>query len=332
MRSVFPGRLSLLLGATVLVCSAQYAAGIHIRVHINPPHINPPHINPPSIPHVNVGPVAITPVGIVPKQAVPAINKGAQETTKAGGAVVKAATAPAAQLVGVIAGKESLNEAGRAAIKSEGGAIVSVATAVSQINESASNLKIVAAQTIAGNVGKTVMTIIDGPTRISVEIATTTAIEAGEIVQGMPADRMIAEPLAAAIRAANLQYAPSARPIPEDVKVLLSSFYPADVLSGARWVVGSISISVPDITNQFRKTFFGVDNAVTVGNITVFSKSPGQDYHWWAHELQHQVQYHNWGIDNFAYQYVTSCHTVETEAENKAQQAVPVTNPVGLVC
>ena len=37
----------------------------------------------------------------------------------------------------------------------------------------------------------------------------------------------------------------------------------ADVLDSARWTVGSISISVPDVTNQYRK-LFGEENAVTV--------------------------------------------------------------------
>lgn len=107
------------------------------------------------------------------------------------------------------------------------------------------------------------------------------------------------------------------------VKAKLAGFYPADVLDAARWTVGSVSISVPDVTNQFRKIFQDVDNAVTVGHITVFVREPSSSYHWWAHELQHQVQYHQWGIDSFAYKYVTSCHEVESGAEDQAQKAVP---------
>jgi hypothetical protein len=84
--------------------------------------------------------------------------------------------------------------------------------------------------------------------------------------------------------------------------------------------------------NKERKVFAGVDNAVTVGHVTVFVRDPGNDYHWWAHEMQHQVQYHQWGIDQFALKYITSCHAVEADAENKAQQVMPVLIPMQLAC
>lgn len=96
--------------------------------------------------------------------------------------------------------------------------------------------------------------------------------------------------IAAALRAAEKQFESQAQPLPADVRAGLASAYPSDVLDAARWTVGSISISVPDLVNLERKEFAGVDNAVTVGHVTVFVRDPGNDYHWWAHELQHQVQ------------------------------------------
>jgi hypothetical protein len=54
--------------------------------------------------------------------------------------------------------------------------------------------------------------------------------------------------------------------------------------------------------------------------------------HWWSHELQHQVQYSQWGIDEFAYRYVTSCHAVESDAEAKAQASIPLTTPATIAC
>ena len=144
-------------------------------------------------------------------------------------------------------------------------------------------------------------------------------------------EELLATPLAAAIRAAEKQFESTAQPLPPEVKAMFASQYPADVLNAARWTVGSISISVPDVTNQFQK-IEGMDNAVTVGHVTVFVRDPGQMYHWWAHELQHQVQYHDWGIDSFAYKYVTSCHDVESSAEDKAQQVYPVVGKVSLSC
>jgi hypothetical protein len=196
-----------------------------------------------------------------------------------------------------------------------------------------SNFKVVAAESIGGNVGKTVMTIVDGPNRLQVEFAATAAIEAGEIVQGkLDVSHAIAEPLAAAIRAAELQYLPNSQSLPADVRAKLAPYYPPGLLDNARWAAGSVSMSVPDVTNQARKIFSGVDNAVTVGRVTVFVRDPKDAYHWWAHELQHQVQYNDWGIDEFAYRYVTTCHNVESNAEDKAQQAIPVDGQVSLGC
>ena len=201
--------------------------------------------------------------------------------------------------------------------------IAAIGNAVSVTNASVNGIQIVAAQSITGDVGKTIMTIGTGADRLLVELAATSAIEAGSVLNGkLRPEQLIAAPLAAGIRAAEKQFETGARPLPDDVKTTLAPFYPADVLNAARWTVGSISISVPDVTNQFRR-IQDIENAVTVGHVTVFVTDPGNNYHWWAHELQHQVQFSKWGIDDFAYKYVTSCHDVESEAEDKAQQAVP---------
>jgi hypothetical protein len=343
MRSSVAGSLAFVPFLSLILSPSGAFSGFHI--HINPPHISPPHIDPPHIPvpHITVGPVSITPVGIVPtaviKPAENVVNRavGAATSTvntvaNAGGAAVNAATAPQKNIIGILAGRETLTEAAKNTVASQGKAISAVGEAVSQTNANVSNLKVVAAESIAGDTGKTIMNIVDGPNRLQVEFAATSVIEAGQIVQGQPMDRIIASPLAAAIRAAELQFQPEALPIPADVKARLTGAYPADVLNDARWAVGSISISVPDVTNQARKIFAGVDNAVTVGNVTVFVKDPQGDFHWWAHELQHQVQYHNWGIDDFAFRYVTTCHAVETDAETKAQSVVPINGQVSLGC
>jgi Domain of unknown function (DUF4157) len=281
---------------------------------------------------VKLGPVTLTPVGPVPTPVVKpvdtAVNKTVVPAAKAAGkavvAVGTAAVAPQVHIIKVIAGQESLGSAAKGIVESQGAQIAAVGQAVSATNGAVNGITIVAAQSISGNVGQTVMTIVTGPDRLQVEFASTAAIEAGNITSGKEGpEELIAEPLAAGIRAAQNQFQPEAKPIPANVKKLLAPYYPADVLNAARWAVGSVSLSVPDVVNQSAKIFMGVDNAVTVGNVTVFERDPGTNYHWWAHELEHQVQYHDWGIDMFALKYVTSCHEVETQAEDKAKQAVP---------
>jgi hypothetical protein len=337
---MFHYRLFFFVNAAIPLMLTAAAAGFH--VHINAPHIHidPPHI---GVPHITVGPVAITPIGPVPQAAIKPAEKvinaatgvAANAASGVANVAVKSAenmVAPQAQVIGVIAGKESLSQAAKNIISSEGKQVAAVGQAVSQTNAGVSNLKVVAAESIGGNVGKTIMTIVDGPNRLQTEFAATAAIEAGDILQGKePVANLIAEPLAAAIRAAELQFEPDSKPLPDNVKAKLASFYPADVIASARWAVGSISLSVPDVTNQARKIFSNVENAVTVGHVTVFVRDPADNYHWWAHELQHQVQYRDWGIDSFALKYVTSCHDVESNAEDKAQQVIP-TGRVGLGC
>jgi hypothetical protein len=277
-------------------------------------------------------PVTITPVGVYPTSVVHKADEGVNQAAapvvqKAGAAFQAVATstiAPTVHIVGIITGKESLGQAGQQILASKGNEVSSIAEAVRVTNSAENGIVIVAADSIGGNVGKTAVTIATGPTQLQAEFATTTGIAAGDVIGGkLRPEELIAGPLAAGIRAAIDQYRSQARPVPDDVKAQLAGFYPPEVLAEARWVVGSLSISVPDVTNQFRKTVFGWDNAVTVGNITVFYVDPGSSYHWWAHELQHQVQYHQLGIDKFAYKYVTSCHEVESEAEAQAQKAVP---------
>jgi outer membrane protein assembly factor BamB len=43
-----------------------------------------------------------------------------------------------------------------------------------------------------------------------------------------------------------------------------------------------------------------------------------QAMHWWAHELQHIVQYNKLGVDGFASEYIKNYKSLETEAEAKA--------------
>jgi hypothetical protein len=290
---------------------------------------------------IPLGPVTLTPVGpaptVVVKQADKVVNKTvapvAEATGKATGAVAQATVAPQVHLVKVIAGQETLGDAGKRVVQSQGAQIAAVGEAVSAANAAENNVKIVAAESIAGDVGKTVMTIATGPNRMQVEFASTAAIQSGSILAGkLRPEELIAAPLAAAIRAAEKQFAPDAKPIPPGVRAKLAPYFAPVVLDKARWAIGSVSISAPDITNQYRKNVEGVDNAVTVGHVTVFVRDPGMNLHWWAHELQHHVQYHDWGIDRFAFKYVTACHEVETNAEDKAQQAVPIIGKVSVGC
>lgn len=326
--SHFP--LRRLISLTVIVAAL---VGLALR--------RPPIVVQACFPCFQIGPITITPAGPAPTAVVhaadQAVNQAAPAVTHAVGgavsAVANAAVAPQGHLLKVIAGQENLSDAAKGLVDSQGQQVQAVAEAVSTTNAATNNIKVVAAESIGGDFGKTVLTIGTGADRLQVEFATTAAIETGQLAQGnLRPEELAAEPLAAAIRSAEKQFESDAKPIPDDVKAALAPYYPADVLQAARWTVGSVSLSIPDLINQGRKVFANIDNAVTVGHVTVFVRDPESNYHWWAHELQHQVQYHNWGIDSFAYKYMTSCHDVESNAEDEAQKAVPISGTVSLGC
>jgi len=312
-----------------------------VTIHISPPHIDPPHV---SIPKVDLGHgIVLTPAGPVPaaiaKKADDALNKGVQSAAPAANAIlnagtkaIEAQTAPLQALGKVVAGDASLGTAASSVVHAEGAKYAAIGQAVSEANAANKNIQVIAAESIGGNVGKTVMTLATGPDRLTVEFAATGLIVGGAVLQGTPPDRVVAAPLGAALRAAEKQFLPEAKPLPANVMDFMKGKYPNDVLTKARYAIGSISISAPDLINATQKIAYGDDNAVTVGSVTVFSTEPGQDFHWWAHELQHQVQYNAWGIDEFAYRYLTNCHGVESEAEDKAQSIVPWPTPNKLLC
>ena len=201
--------------------------------------------------------------------------------------------------------------------------IVDVGKTSSESNANLTDAETKALNKIAGKKAGAILSTGVGVQRIVVEFGCTGVTESGEIIKGeLKPEDAIGLPLAAAIRAAEEQYLPASQPIPPAVQTRLATFIPKEVLANSRWVVGELSISIPDLVNLAVKKFQGADNAVTVNTVTVFSTDPGDNYHWWAHELWHHVQYNaSGGIDGFAKRYVTSCHAIEREAEQHAQEA-----------
>jgi hypothetical protein len=316
-------------------------------------------VNPLPLP--GVPPVVPAPVDDAAKKAAEAAKKAAADAAKAA-ADAAAAAAKAAANAAAAAAKAAADAAaaaatataknialptvvaidvvtGKPADKSvqdtyaqNARALQSVGEAASTATEQAENTKVSVAGAFAGDFGQTVVQVVDGPVRLQEEFASTAVISGSKVLQGADAAQLIAAPFAAALRAANAQFQPIAQPIPASVKAQLIGVYPPAILDNARWAVSTVSISVPDVITHARKAWDGSDFAVTVGNIMVFDRDPAMNLHWWTHELQHTVQYANWGIDKFAYNYVTSCHSVEADAESHAQAAFPISPAAQLGC
>lgn len=175
-------------------------------VTIHPPHINPPPVN---IPHVNLpGGVSLTPAGPAPTSAVnqanDILNKAVQQVAPAANAAIEAGTkslaaqtAPLQGLGKVIAGESTLGDAAKDVVHAEGAKYTAIGETISQINASDKNIQVIAAESIGGKVGKTVMTISNGTDRLNIEFVATALIAGGNALQGVPLDRVVAAPLAA---------------------------------------------------------------------------------------------------------------------------------------
>ncbi len=129
------------------------------------------------------------------------------------------------------------------------------------------------------------------------------------------------DPLLAALIQAKEYYKNKGKPIPTTVKVLLLKSFTPETLNNARYVVDDFGGNLPAIINKLQETLNG-EYAVTVDNTIIFSKTPkDENIFFWAHELQHTVQYSNLGIPKFASEYTTNYKTLEDEANKVATDA-----------
>jgi Domain of unknown function (DUF4157) len=175
----------------------------------------------------------------------------------------------------------------------------------------------------------------DAGTKIA-EVATAGRAYSIDIMAAMPAllnkptpptpEEVAAAPLsvllAAAITTAAEQLRGSAKEVPKLVRLALQRHFPPEILSTAQYTVGKIGITLPEVINGAQSFMGNHAHGVTVDNVIVFSTEPNQTDQsalWWAHELQHVVQYANMGVAEFASRYITACTAIEKEAEDKAR-------------
>lgn len=231
----------------------------------------------------------------------------------------------------VVAQHKPVGEALKDSATAPGTAVVATAQEVDTTLNEQQHLAIASGGAIAGDPGKTIVTIGTGPERLTTEFATTLAIQGGEVAQGQNPAIFVASPLAAALRQAQGQFAADAKPIPDAVKQQLSKFFTPEQLADVKYRIASVTITIPDAIANGRKAF-GDTYGITTANIITFATDPGDNYHWWTHEVRHTVQFKEWGIDLFALKYVTNCHGVEGDAETTAQNAFPFKTPNSLGC
>lgn len=132
-------------------------------------------------------------------------------------------------------------------------------------------------------------------------------------------------PLAAAIRSAYETHKSKALPIPDDVKTGLANYFSKEILNKAKYSVGTVEITLPNLIGQVQN-FMGNSYAVVVGDIIVFNAVPpsfDKGMFYWAHEMTHVKQYNELSVDGFAYEYLRDGgETLESEADALAYKVI----------
>lgn len=133
--------------------------------------------------------------------------------------------------------------------------------------------------------------------------------------------------LAGVLRRAHQYYAGRGKPLPDAVKVMLSISFPKEVLDRVRVIDTDAEGSLPAIINELQTNFgdaLGGESAVTIGDLIAFSEIPDlSEVDFWAHEIQHVVQYRELGgIDGFAAAYTRDYQKLERDANAASKKAV----------
>jgi hypothetical protein len=159
------------------------------------------------------------------------------------------------------------------------------------------------------------------PEKLSKQAPIVLSRTAQDVLDTGKVGNVIGVPLAIGVRQAVALYQDRAKPIPADIRFYLTGLFSKEILERAQFVIDDY-VGSYGIINKFQEAC--ADNhAVTADNIIVFAKPPSsKDIWFWAHEMQHTVQYKNLGIDGFAAKYTTDSSAMENEANQKGDQAV----------
>ncbi|HSE62716.1 MAG TPA: DUF4157 domain-containing protein, partial [Thermoanaerobaculia bacterium] len=135
----------------------------------------------------------------------------------------------------------------------------------------------------------------------TIEISTPKPQAIPEMLRNLPLDvgQALLAPhgaaLAAAIRNGAAQALSDARPIPPDVRAVLSRFFPPYILDKAQWnVYDPNRIAIDGAIFGW----FNSEGAITLDRVVVFRDAAVAQSDWrlWAHELTHVSQYDNMGV------------------------------------
>lgn len=208
------------------------------------------------------------------------------------------------------------------------------ARAVGEIHHAGANVILDGAQKIGGDNLRMAAELATAPVRIQVAGATTSVGFVGDVATGEASlKEIVGLPVNILISSGHAQYERIAQQLPEHVKAKLRGHFPDDVLQSTRYAVGETDLSLASVLNGAERLSGSAPkgHAVTMDDIIVFSRAPGDSYHWWAHELQHVMQYRAWGLSEFSRRYTLHWVDVEADANAKADAVIEALAKEGAV-
>jgi hypothetical protein len=131
--------------------------------------------------------------------------------------------------------------------------------------------------------------------------------------------------LASFLKAAHEILEPKSQPLPNIIKKILKPYFKDNYVNNAKYIVAKIGFTLPEVINGTQAFMGNHAFAVTIGNVIVFSVEPDSSdnaIHWWAHEMQHTVQYKELGFDGFANKYIKNYTALEKIADDVADQVI----------
>ncbi len=221
---------------------------------------------------------------------------------------------------------KEVSESWTTTFQTAGDAVSSAGKATYGANEALIKVPINVSREVAGEEAGKIVQNVMVPARWANALGLSATEYAAILVKGQDPKMLVAVPVATAMRAARDHHYPNSKPLPPYIKQRFSDLYPPEIINKARFTVGDYEFSLPNALNKGTEIFQGSENASVMDDVIIFGRSPSEnddsDLFWWAHELHHVQQYHDWGVDKFAYIYINYPFEdgwLERQADQKAE-------------
>lgn len=218
-------------------------------------------------------------------------------------------------------------------------AAIDAASAPAIVNHSLHATSQIAGNTL-GKDAQNAVGLIQLPVTIAVNLPaalTETVIAGTENISNLDEGaEYVSVPLNAAFKQVLQYYKGQGKPLPQNVAALLgpemAKTFTTEQLGKVRYVIDDGTSNIASLINAMQTQFGdaqGGNHAVAIDHLIIFGQEPHhglKDIFFWAHEIQHTVQYERMGLERFAAAYVDNYQMLEEEADQVATEAVHAIN------